>query len=76
MLVAEAAQGGAEGDGVGRASLLVGEAEVERRDLAAEAAAEEEGEEGEEGEQLARSADGAINAATVRVTPFDPFSIS
>ena len=39
-------------------------------------AAEEEGEEGEEGEQLARSADGAINAATVRVTPFDPFSIS
>ena len=43
---------------------------------AAEAAAEEEGEEGEEGEQLARSADGAINAATVRVTPFDPFSIS
>ena len=28
---------------------------------------EEEGEEGEEGEQLARSADGAINAATVRL---------
>ena len=34
------------------------------------------GEEGEEGEQLARSGGGAINAATVRVTPFDPFSIS
>ena len=43
---------------------------------AAEAAAEDEGEEGEEGEQLARSADGAINAATVRVSTFDPFSIS